>query len=193
MAALAEKYPDVTLRINDRRLGHYSGDLSAYWQGLRWARERNLDFLAKLSQRYLIDIPGWLEESCQRLARTGLPMAAQEGFILLHGTLIRFPLRTEAVLLDVHAWTPYLHWLAPTPPMQCLVETHVARVARMISPDYLPWHLVDMDKGQRRQGILWHCANTVDEYHRFALAHGTELDEGFSCQFWYEQPNYDNR
>ena len=83
---------NVALWCSPDRLGHVGGDLACYYLGIQWGKMHGLDVVCKLSQRLLIDIPCWLDESSEKLlagaslasrARTGYPCAPRRSCSML--------------------------------------------------------------------------------------------------------------
>lgn len=95
---LQERYPNVLVWSNVERIGHSGGDMASFWKGIVWAKAVGLSFVAKLSQRCMIDRNGWLNSACEQLRRSGDPLLGrgclQDGW----------QVRTEAVVLDVEQW-----------------------------------------------------------------------------------------
>jgi hypothetical protein len=83
---------------NTARLPHHLGDLSAFWGGLCWARQRGIDLLVKLSRRWLF-LLDWTR-SLQELALT-----SQYATFSNHTTTFGYGFRTECVGMAVRAWS----------------------------------------------------------------------------------------
>src|SRR5947209_5743392 len=62
LQAICAAHPGVTLWPNVERIGHTGGDVAACWKGLIWAQALGLRVLAKLSQRFLVTDPRWLQD-----------------------------------------------------------------------------------------------------------------------------------
>lgn len=185
---LSDRYPDVTVRHNEVRIGHAGGDLSALFHGLLWAAARGLAGLAKLSQRCLLLPPYWLQDGVQAMLGAGLPTAGKPG----EENGNRFPLRSEAVLFDPGRWVQRPDVLADLGPRQLRTATElvVALAAEKLDGTH-PWALLGEDRMVRDEGVLWHCSATDEDYHQLAARHGLGLDWDFSAgdtrrYSWYD-------
>ena len=95
LKAICERFEDVELDTNPERIGHTGGDIAVFL-GIKFGARRGLRFVAKLSQRFIINRPRWLQDAANELYASGLGMACRR----CRG-IETFDLRTEAVLLDV--------------------------------------------------------------------------------------------
>jgi hypothetical protein len=186
---LCTRYPDVTLWPNVERIGHTGGDLSACWKGLIWAQARGARVLAKLSQRFVLTLPRWLQDGARDLLQSGLPLATQR----CRGVEV-FDLRTEAMLLDVAAWSrpealgrllPRRHGRGQ------FAEAVFARVlADHLGGIFWPWGVCTAERYQATPGVVWHTANGPDDYRALAAWFGLDLDADFTTDGWHSDPNY---
>jgi hypothetical protein len=186
---MCARWPDVTLWPNVERIGHTGGDLSAFWKGLIWADARGLRVLAKLSQRFLLTGPRWLQDGARDLLESGLPLATQR----CRGREV-FDLRTEAALLDVAAWRrpDVLNRLLPR-------RLGRGRFAESVLDEALrgrlggvfwPWGVYTEERYQPTAGVVWHTANPPDDYRALAAQFGLELDDDFTTDGWQNDPTY---
>ncbi len=60
-------------QLREPRIGRAGGDMAAFWKGIGWGAMTGLDVVFKLSQRFVIDVPNWDQDS----ARLLLDSAAQ--------------------------------------------------------------------------------------------------------------------
>jgi len=177
MELLGEKYADVLVRRNPERIGHAGGDLSAFERGLRWAKNRELAVLAKLSMRMMIEIPYWLQDGAIDLLASGMAASGQPCLEGPHS----FPLRSEAVLLNVERmhtpqvlshWAPRkLHWAAES----------FAWEAIMMSGGLHPWRVMQQQRMVVDPGIVWHVSAGDEAYHALAGRYGLTLDEDMTA------------
>lgn len=167
-------------------IGHAGGDLGAFHNGLLWASAHGMKYLAKLSQRYLIDTPGWIKTSelqnYSTLTRTCLENAGAQKIFM--------PLRTEAVFMRVADWLPAVPHMKPRRvwPMSGEAAVWQAFCAAMVGgPDYLikAWRFVAAkSRHYKLAGVLWKCANTREEYEATAKKYGIDLGEHFQTGGW---------
>lgn len=94
----------INLRISNenQRLLHSGGDLSAFHNGLAWAKKNNFEYLVKLSMRAFITKPSWFQETCNFMHA----MDKQTGMhICWYGkNRTHFPSRSEIIFMHVPTW-----------------------------------------------------------------------------------------
>lgn len=186
---IAATTPNVFLFTHPTRFGHASGDLSKLWTGIQWAKAHGVEVLAALSQRLLIDRPQWLQHGAIELKASGLATASQpckEG-------AATFPIRSEAILLDVNRWhTPAIldhlmpRALSGVEGKWGIAAEHVIMddIRHRLDGRFHPWSLFGHDRGVRYPGIVWHCSHGRRDYEQLASKFGTELDAHFSTDGW---------
>lgn len=187
VAEICGRFPDVFHWPNHERIGHTGGDISAFFKAALWGKARGLRTVAKLSQRFLVTRPRWLQDGARDLIESGLSIATQR----CTGTQ-RFDLRTEAVLLDVATWSqsevlsrimPRRYWTDS--PLGLSAETVIHRVLKDLAGEFFhPWNLFDEERAAARDGVLWHNANSVADYRQLAANHGVELDAELHMDGW---------
>lgn len=189
LCELACANPGVTLWSNPERYGHAGGDLTSYYVGLQWAAVHKLKYMVKLSQRLLIDIPGWLEEAAKGMAAswqaTGCN-ACSEG----HST---FPLRTEAIILDVEQWhrPDVLDHLRPRPVSGVAAEIILwDDMHDRVGVGMWRWPIMNTRREERCPGVIWHCSHGWGDYQNIAKRFGLPLDAHFTTAGWQGQANY---
>lgn len=165
-----------------QRLGHTSGDIAAFGRGLAWARSRGLLTLTKLSQRMIIDVPGWLADDAEQLLATtyGTMTAPLSNF----GVFSR--VRTEAVMMNVARWTrPEV--LSRYQPRQYNFwnEGHTFETVRgFVDPDkpfphYLAWDRVQPVRGRDRPPVYFRQMKNADtEFQALADRYGVGWPDG---------------
>lgn len=187
LAAICSAAPDVYLWPNATRIGHCGGDISAYWKGIVWGAARGLKVVAKLSHRFFALRPRWLQDGAGELLASGLPLATRKC-----AGRENFPLRTEAVLLDVAQWNrpDVLAMLAPREywrdvPGGNYVEHYFDRLLRThLGGVYWPWSLLNEDRYAPAPDTLWHCSHTRAEYDALAARYGVTLPPDFHVEGW---------
>lgn len=174
---------NVYVDLHPTRLGHTAGDLRAFRDGLLWARRLGLDYLCKLSHRFVWDSPRWLQRQAWALRPTGLPAGGAE---CLQNGKARWPIRTECLLLDVGQWDA-----AAVRPAGDAAENVIWRRLQKTGPgNYLPWKELGAERNQKRAGYLWHGPNTLAEYWALAQRHGVVLDADFATAASGHLPGY---
>lgn len=174
--ALAGAYPGVDVQTSLRRIGHAGGDFAAFGRGLKWAAGRGLKVLAKLSQRFVLDWPRWLQDGARGLLKSGRPTGGQP---CIEGGLV-FPIRSEAVLLDVQRWqrADVLRHLRPRR-LGHACENALWRAASQLG-ELWPWEVMGRDRFRRSAGVLWHVSTPAEAYHALARRLGVALDDDFT-------------
>lgn len=176
-----------------RRVGHAGGDIAALAAGLAWAASLGIDYLCKLSQRFIIHgIPNWLQDVAVRLSASGAPIACRrpcgEG-------VARFPLRSEFYLVDVKMWAAdaILDDLRPVPIHEAaegyiwrLVQKHFKGHSTNIG-------IVGTSRNSPVYGVLWHCHSSRAEYVEVAKRLGVNLGKDFFCYSWRHRLGKDYR
>lgn len=186
---LQRRHDGVTVWSNPERYGHAGGDLTSYFVGLQWAQVHRLQVLCKLSQRLLIDLPGWLGEAAEGLLASGLATGCQP---CREGATV-FPLRTEAILFDVARWyrADVLDHLRPRPvtgyPAELILWDDLQD---RIGVEFWRWPIMGEDRGTPYPGIIWHCSHPRRAYEALAARYGLELDADFTTAGWQSQANY---
>lgn len=186
-AAMATLGVEV-VRSGTRNIGHAGGDLGAIHAGLTWAAGRGLKVLVKLSQRFLIDTPGWLAEAVALLA-SGRESCLSDACLEYqsNGRYVQLPLRTEAIALDVARWArpEVMAELRPRRVYPNAAEHVIYRAHKKVGGGFRVWPLLG---GPARNvctpGVLWHCANTPDDYKAVAARYGIELGDDFFVHGW---------
>lgn len=189
IAAICAAYPDVLFSPNAQRIGHTGGDVGVFHKATLWGNLRGLSVVAKLSQRFLVTRPRWLQESARELLDSGLPLASRA----CRGVQT-FDLRTEACLLSIPAWNnpAVLSRIAPRPywndsPKGLSAETVIHRVLTdLLGGIYWPWVQLYGEERYRRDyaDVLWHNHTPVEEYRTLAQTYGVTLPADFHCQGW---------
>ena len=185
LAVICAAYLDVTLDNNPERIGHTGGDISVFWKGTKWGAARGLCVVAKLSQRMIFTGPYWLQDGARDLLASGLGAAARAS------TEPRWPLRTEAVLMDVTQWNrpELLARCAPGQYWDRRAGGFPAEVAILelihfqLGGAYWPWPVLPMNR--RSQGpFVWHHSHATEEYRALATQYGVALPGDFHVGGW---------
>ena len=101
LARLAVEY-GAGLKSTRQHKGHVQGDIAVFVEGLRWAKKNGLDYLVKISRRFVLISP-WMTEFNRAISIGPQPAtlgAADVGF--------RWRLRTEFLGLRVKDWYPLI-------------------------------------------------------------------------------------
>lgn len=184
MQVLAERYPLVTFYPNPQRLGHSGGDLSAFWKGLQWANTLNLDILAKISHRLLVNLPHWIQHYGSILLKRNNAIASQP--CIQNGHI--FPIRSECCVLNVKEWnrpeiisklTPLV--INPNGRPDTDVENILWGIIQKHFHGIMePLLLLRKDRHLKNPGVLWHNANSLLDYQELGEKFGVILENDFT-------------
>lgn len=179
LEALADRFDDVSVKlVNQNRIGHAGGDLGAFYHGFQWCEERGLKYLAKLSQRYIIDRKEWLNEACKRDVIT-LTNRCREGGV-------RLPIRTEAMVMRVKDWMVALPKLEPRPIYPYSTEGLIGEIMKQTNLNTIhAWNcLSGADRCRMIPDIYWKCANPLEHYEVLAKKYGVDLGATWKFGGW---------
>ncbi len=184
---IEDAYPDVLYRTSEERIGHAGGDLRAFTRGIRWATTRGLCAIAKLSHRFLIEKDYWVQDATKEMINAGAETSSQTSVIEGRHWM---PLRSEAVVMDVPAWSTVVNDLPPGRIAVACESIVYGAVASRFGGRFHPWSLFGRDRMVRHPQILWHNANDMSDYSDLALRMGLELDTDFDTSGWQGRPGY---
>ncbi len=183
---IPDRYSGVNLYISPQNHGHANGDLQAFRRGLEWASVRGLRRLVKFSQRFIITDQGWLRNDGDRMAGLGYDVYSQPAYHLN----LYFRMRTECVMMDVGRCWPMVELLKN--PVGCSAEDAVSNYADQLGLNVGRWARIPPDRFARQPGILWHNANSDDnyenpspEYRELAERLDVDLGSEFSGAGWH--------
>lgn len=171
------------VRSGTANIGHAGGDLGAFHAGLTWAKEKGLRVLVKLSQRFLVDVPNWIDDAA-RVLTSGRESCLSDA--CLEGAC-RLPLRTECIAVDVPRWNKpaVMGMLTPRRVFPNAAEHVVHKALGLVGGGFRAWPLLGGPHRQTRTpGVLWHCNTKPDEYKAMAARFGIELGDDFFVHGW---------
>jgi hypothetical protein len=163
--------------FNNKRMGHQRGDLFVFATGLLWAQRKRLDILVKMSRRW-IPKRNWTDE-VSILAQSSLATTMSS-----YCQDLRFFFRTECVALKVHRWMTVwnmIHEQSQKDPDGTLTEPFMYNLAKHIKPTmsdttYEEWPLLGTSRYIKRDDVLWHAANTPEDYVDYARELGLKYE-----------------
>lgn len=173
LAALCKEYGADFVASPVRR-GHQAGDLSVYLHGLEWARDKNLDLLVKMSQRW-VPLTNWVP---------GLQQLAQQSQAATYTDRCRghhHPFRSECAALHVASWVPFRDRIAEAVEAGNfgIVEHYLHGLAREIlqakdenSEPYTVWPFLGDNGNVQNEQYLWHRAYGPGYYYWLASQFG---------------------
>ena len=187
LARICARYPNVELSTNPERIGHGGGDIAAFHKGATWGHNLKLEYVCKLSQRFIPTAPYWLQNAALALALADLATAARKC------DNPRWPIRTECVLMRVKEWTDpaALEFYRPRPfyferANGYDAEMLIAELVRdHLGGAYWPWDMLPVSRAQPGP-FLWHQSHAPADYRAFAARFGLALPADFTCAGWEE-------
>ena len=163
--------------------------------GLQWAKALNLDALFKLSFRYIIDIPNWVQIWLDDWWKSGIATSSQA---CREGNSF-FNIRSECMGMDVHRWHNKEILKHILPRVLSVEEGKWGISAEAVLWDDIRDRLdgtlhkckfFGEDRFVKHQNQLWHCCNTRDEYQQIFDREGIEMDSEFRVTGWVHHPGY---
>lgn len=176
------------------RIGHAGGDLGAFYHGLIYARDNGIDYVWKLSQRFVIDRPNWLQESIKSMGKFGAIVSTRPCF---YSSRAMFAFRTECIGLKVLPWIrpDVLNELRPRrlhTAAEFLIEEQYARISG--GKPFLATKWLPRDRLLRSDGIAWKDAlpreETDADYRLMAEKYGVSLGDDFNINHSCIQPGF---
>lgn len=190
---LPEKYGNVSLVMTGENLGHAPGDIRAFRNGLLWAKEHGIEYLCKLSQRFMFTIPNWLQDVSEEMRATGHAVSSQRAVHLHMG----FAMRTECVFMDVNRCMSNSHFMKRLDPPGGKIHTSAEDwfAAAMNEGGLGPMmrcRKMPVDRFEKWPGVIWHNSDSSDDYSETENAYtelaeelGIDLGPEFSGAGWH--------
>lgn len=190
---MPKKWPGVSLHMGSDNLGHAPGDIRAYRNGLQWAKKNGIDFLCKLSQRFIFLSDRWLQDVCDEMRIHGYATSSQRA-VHLH---MQFAIRSECVFMDVKQCTESAGLMARLDPPGGKIPTsaedwlHAGINEGRLLP-VMRCRLMPVDRFGKHTSVLWHNSDAddrfqegADAYHELAAKMGIDLGPEFSGAGWH--------
>jgi hypothetical protein len=186
---------------NPRRLGHIPGDLSAMYNGLRWARSNGFDLLVKFSRRWLPH-KEWTDDFKNLAVRT------QHHTFSSKCSWSGFSFRSESLGMSAVAWHPFVYELekvvqdaaSPNWVEYWLHDRAINMQANFPayqyeSPakGYVEWEAMFGNRSRKVNppGVFWHNATRTEEYVALARSWGLPTDDNYFT-YQLEQDKHDD-
>jgi len=181
LKSLIEQY-GCDFSINNRRYGHGSGDITTYYNGLNWAKNKGIDILVKMSRRF-IPFFDWRPSLIQTALKS------QHITYTNYCEYFKFGFRPECVGMYVPEWVKYvenLKNLAETPinvekdlmelingfPRTCIVNESYASSGDKYCQYYGIWDIIGNNRMMEQKDILWHDNSGPAAYLNKAIIYG---------------------
>jgi hypothetical protein len=193
LLSLPAKYPGVSLHMSGENLGHAPGDIRAYRNGLRWAKKNGIEYICKLSQRFIFLSDRWLQQVCDEMRIHGYATSSQRA-VHLH---MQFAIRSECVFMDVKQYTESAGLMSRLDPPGGKIPTsaedwlHAGINEGRLLP-VMRCRLMPVDRFGKHPSVLWHNSDSSDDYHekenkytKLAAEMGIDLGPEFSGAGWH--------
>ena len=174
---------------NSFRMPPCVGDLTAYYGGFEWAKEKNIDILVKMSRRF-IPLFDWTKELIDKTQET------QYATYTSYCDYFNFGFRSECVAMDVKTWEKN-HLISSIKQKilvceELFVEGYLHDLARRLEGKVCNQNTLYAQNNPRpiekngygildfmgdtrvkyKKDLLWHDSNIYVEYYHQALAYG---------------------
>lgn len=181
LVELTKKYDKVEIWPNPVQFGHGAGDLSVFYKLLTWATTNNIDYVAKLSRRLLIDVPYWLQYWTNILIKDNHVICIQKQLSE------QWALSTNGVILRTDYWNKIIDKFRPINLNSNISKIYVENIFEHILNEKLegthtPFSLLSKNPKKKSPGILWHPANTLEDYKNCFLKYNVKMDQTFSVE-----------
>ena len=176
----------VDFQCNSARLGHEMGDVLSLVGGLRWAQERGIDLLVRMTRRF-IPLRDWTAHLAE------VAMYTQFGTYARDCAHHRLPMRTECFAMYVEHWAlPQIageiaefalknrlsvtverkvyDWVGKVYEMNCGAAREWERLHVGLTPRpmFCTWEFVERERPRRSPNYLFHEANSPADYAALA-------------------------
>lgn len=177
----------ILVDAGPKRIGHCGGDLGPIYHGLKHAVENNIGWVAKFSQRFIVDIPGWMQKLARQMKK-GIFNFNTASHACSYGDNPHFRMRTECVIIETSAWsrTEIMNLLVPKP-IRITTEEYLSDVccavnygtAKMFVPNWLSFDRTVSVSGVYWKDVLPYETNDL-RYRELAKKYSVTLGEEFS-------------
>lgn len=130
----------VSFQSNKVRQPHHLGDLTAFVGGLKWADQKKVDILVKISRRWLF-LSEWVEDLKE------LAFESQCATFTNYTTGYGFGFRTECIGLATKRWA--------TPEFYRQTAAAIRRKLHVFVEAYMHQHSIQFEKANCLQAIRW--------------------------------------
>lgn len=184
LIGVCHDYNAKLINTGQYRLGHVGGDLSAYYHGLMYAKNIGAKYCIKMSQRFFVDRPLWVQKLC-RIAEENNVVTMSNPHIAKNGQLV-FHIRSEFVLMNVEKWTqPHiLDIIKPRRVGGVAGEMIITHAVQNLGGVITPCPLFTANRGSHHPGLVWYEENdAVNKYIAFMKKYNVEMSDGFHIQY----------
>lgn len=193
---LCRKESLILVNSGSEKLGHAGGDLGSMYHGINWAAANDCQWVWKLSQRFVVDIPDWANKVLKQIDKLSttnyhITTICRQ---CAYGTRPMFTFRTECIGFRVETWRnpSLLEQLVPRELFNA-AENIVANAFISHSKGaafYAPTWLVP-DRTQKVKDIYWkENPGSLKEYQELAKKYRVSLGQDFHTESWFHKPNY---
>ena len=185
---VCEKYGLIYKDTAPDRIGHAGGDLGSFQHGLQYAARYGIEYWLKLSQRFIVDRPLFVQKCAYILREQQQHTMSQ---IHQNHGMFYFAMRTEFVLMEVARWhrPDILEKLKPRP-LGRAAEDIVYDCVRTIGGHFFASPLFTGERSKHHSGLLWYEADGNEGYSAMAEKYGVDLGPGFHAGGSVHSPGF---
>jgi len=177
---LTNKYYGVSFWPNAVRSGHCAGDLTVFVKGLTWAKQHNLEYLVKISRRFLCEVPYWIQYWTHRLIEDTNNISIQRRLDTV------WQLHTQVAILKTNTWFSCIHDLMTphlNPEITGKYVEHLIQeiIDKRFGGRYSPLGILSKEPTRKDPEVIWYQKNTLEDYIRCFNKYGLTPDKDFSA------------
>ena len=186
---ICERYKLIYRNAAPSRIGHAGGDLGAFKHGLNYAASRGIEYWMKLSQRFIIDRPMFLQKLAAIMREKN---AHTMGNVHKNRGKFFFSVRTECLLMHVPRWhRPDI--LAEIEPrvLGRAAENVIEHCINKLGGKKIANPLFTDDRARWHTNIYWYEQPHAHEaYITLAAKYDVDLGLGFHVQGSLNSPGF---
>lgn len=175
---IVERYGLIYRDAAPTRVGHAGGDLGAFYHGLNYAKGHGIQYWMKLSQRFIIDRPLYLQKLADIMQRKNAHTMAN---VHKNRGKFFFSIRSECVLMDVNRWhrPDILAQLAPRQ-LGHAAENVIQGCVNILGGTKIANPVFTEDRSKPHKDIYWYeHPNANDAYKALSVKYDMDLGAGF--------------
>lgn len=185
---ICEKYDLIYRETAPVRVGHAGGDLGSFHHGLTYAASKGIEYWLKLSQRFIVDRPMFVQK-CAAILKAHQQHTMSQVH-QNHGQFY-FAMRTEFVLMEVARWhRPDIMAKLTPRPLGRAAEDIVHDCVNTIGGSFFSSTLFTAERSKKHEGVLWYEADGPEGYQRLAEKYGVNLGAGFHAGGSVHSPGF---
>lgn len=173
------------------RQGHVGGDLAAFYNGMMYAKEVGAKYMIKLSQRFFIDRPSWVQKMIHRMDQEKADVMTNEHVCKLG--ILTFPIRSEFMILRVSKFgtDTVMRDLYPRKLQGMAGEIYMTAILQKTHAKLVSCPMFTNHRGRKHPGLIWYEepnaeANYIEAYKKYNV----QMSNGFHLHYAPESVNW---